>query len=187
MRPVSMKKELSANKQAISIILIFHAVGLIGLILPFTTQLFLRIVPFHLLLMLAVITLNHKPIDTRFILFFFLIFISGFTAEWIGIHTHRLFGQYNYGNTLGLKLFGVPLTIGCNWFMLIYSIGVLMQCSRLKSFILRAFVGALLLVLLDMLIEPVAVRFDYWHWANSVIPLKNYMLVGDKFPDATCI
>jgi len=175
MRPLSIKKELSANKQAISIILIFHAVGLIGLILPFTTQLFLRIVPFHLLLMLAVITLNQKPIDTRFILFFFLIFILGFTVEWIGIHTHRLFGQYNYGNTLGLKLFGVPLTIGCNWFMLIYSIGVLMQCSRLKSFILRAFVGALLLVLLDMLIEPVAVRFDYWHWANSVIPLKNYI------------
>lgn len=175
MRPRSIKKELSANKQATTIILIFHAVGLIGLILAFTTQLFLRIVPFHLLLMLAVITLNHKPIDTRFISFFFLIFILGFTAEWIGIHTHRLFGQYNYGNTLGLKLFGVPLTIGCNWFMLIYSTGVLMQRSRLNSFILKALAGALLLVLLDTLIEPVAVHFDYWHWVNSVIPLKNYI------------
>ena len=137
MRPLSIKKELSANKQAISIILIFHTVGLIGLILPFATQLFLHIVPFHLLLILAVITLNHKPIDTRFTFFFFTIFFLGFSAEWIGVHTRWLFGDYNYGNTLGLKLSGVPLIIGCNWFMLIYSAGVLMQCSRLKSFILR--------------------------------------------------
>lgn len=175
MRPLSIKKELSANKQAVSIILIFHAVGLIGLTLSFTTQLFLHIVPFHLLLMLAVITLNHKPIDTRFIFFFLTIFILGFSAEWVGVHTHWLFGDYHYGGTLGFKTSYVPLIIGCNWFMLIYSVGVLMQCSRLKSFILRAFAGALLLVLLDMLIEPVAVRFDYWHWVNSVIPLKNYI------------
>jgi putative membrane protein len=50
-----------------------------------------------------------------------------------------------------------------------------MQRSRLKSFILRALAGALVLLLLDLLIEPVAVHFDYWHWANSVIPLKNYI------------
>jgi putative membrane protein len=25
-----------------------------------------------------------------------------------------------------------------------------------------------------MLIEPVAVQLDYWHWANDIIPLKNY-------------
>ena len=175
MRPLSLKAELLANKQAVSIILIFHAVGLIGLALPFTRSLFLHIVPFHLLLMLAAITLNHKSIDTRFIVFLFVIFILGFTFEWIGIHQHWLFGNYSYGNTLGFKLYSVPLIIGCNWFMLVYSTGILMQRSRLKSFLLRSFIGALVLALLDMLIEPVAVRFDYWHWANSVIPLKNYI------------
>jgi len=135
----------------------------------------LHIVPFHLLLMLAVIVLNHKPIDTTFIFFFLIIFISGFSAEWLGIHKHWLFGDYSYGKTLGAKLSGVPLIIGCNWFMLIYATGVLMQRGRLKSFILRAFAGALTLVLLDLLIEPVAIHFDYWHWTNSIIPLKNYV------------
>ena len=175
MKRLSIKEELSANKQAVSIILIFHAVGLIGLALPLTRPLFLHIVPFHLLLMLAVIVLNHKPIDTTFIFFFLIIFISGFSAEWLGIHKHWLFGDYSYGKTLGAKLSGVPLIIGCNWFMLIYATGVLMQRGRLKSFILRAFAGALTLVLLDLLIEPVAIHFDYWHWTNSIIPLKNYV------------
>jgi putative membrane protein len=175
MRPLPVRKELLANKQAISIILIFHAVGLVGLIIPFTRPLFLHIVPFHLLLMLAVIILNHKPIDKSVIFFFITIFILGFAAERIGIHQHWLFGDYNYGNTLGFKLAGVPLIIGCNWFMLIYSAGVLMQLSRLKSFILRVAIGASLLVLLDLLIEPVAIHFDYWHWTNDIIPLKNYV------------
>lgn len=175
MKPLSLRAELSANKRAVSIILIFHIVGLIGLALPFTRSLFLQIVPFHLLLMLALIVLNHKLIDARFISFFFLIFILGFAAEWNGIHTHLLFGDYNYGNTLGFKLFNVPLIIGCNWFMLIYSTGVLMQRSRLKSFVFRSLIGAIILALLDVLIEPVAVRLDYWHWTNAIIPLKNYL------------
>jgi putative membrane protein len=108
------------------------------------------------------------------VVFFLIISILGFSAEWFGIHTHRFFGDYNYGSTLGFKLSGVPIIIGCNWFLLIYATGVLMQRSCFKSFILRAFAGALLLVLLDALIEPVAIRLDYWHWINSVIPLKNY-------------
>ena len=175
MRPLPLKEELSANRQAVSTILIFHAVGLVGLILPFTRPIFLNIVPFHLLLMLAVLVLNHKPIDGRFISFFFIVFILGLVAEWIGIHTHFLFGDYSYGGTLGVKLSGVPLIIGCNWLMLIYSTGVLMQRSRLKNFLIRSLIGALILVLLDVLIEPVAIHFDYWHWANSIIPLKNYI------------
>ncbi|MBV8388826.1 MAG: carotenoid biosynthesis protein [Mucilaginibacter sp.] len=174
MKPLSFRKELSANKQAVSLILTFHAVGLVGLALPLTRPLFLHIVPFHLLLMLAIIVLNHKRIDKPFVFFFVTIFILGFVAEWIGVNKQWLFGDYTYGETLGFKLSGVPLIIGGNWFMLVYSTGVLMQRSRLKSFILRTIIGALLLVLLDLLIEPVAVHLGYWHWANSVIPLKNY-------------
>ena len=175
MKPLPLKEELSPNKQAVSIILIFHAVGLVGLTLSFTRPVFLFIVPFHLLLMLTVLMLNHKLVDARFIFFLIGIFILGVSAEWIGIHKHWLFGEYNYGYTLGFKISGVPLIIGCNWFMLIYSTGVLMQRSRLKSFLFRSLVGALLLVLLDAVIEPVAIHFDYWHWENSVIPLKNYL------------
>jgi putative membrane protein len=159
----------------ITIIILFHLVGLIGLSIPSLRPLFLKIVPWHLLLMLVVIIISHKPVNGSFLLFALLIFITGFFAEWVGIHKNWLFGNYNYGDTLGIKLDAVPLTIGINWFLLIYATGVLMERSRIRSIFIRVITGALLLVLLDVLIEPVAMRFDYWHWANGLIPIKNYV------------
>ncbi len=168
-------KDLSISpRTAIIIIILFHFVGLVGLIVPATQPLFLQIVPWHLLLMLLVIVLAHKNFDNKFAAFTALVFVSGIVLEWIGVHKQWIFGDYAYGKTLGLKLFDIPLTIGINWFLLIYAAGVTMQRSRLKSMFPRVIVGALLLVLLDLLIEPVAIRFDYWHWADNIIPFKNY-------------
>ena len=168
-------EELSINRKAISFIIIFHLIGLIGLSIPFSRPLFLSIVPWHLLLMFALIVLNHHQINGRFLLFMGSIFILGFAAEWTGIHKHWLFGEYIYGSTLGIKLLGVPLIMCINWFLLIYSTGVLMQRSRLKSAFFRVMTGTFILVLLDLLIEPVAIRLDYWHWIAGSVPLKNYM------------
>lgn len=135
----------------------------------------MQLVPWHLLLMTVVIIYSHNQVNTKFLLFALLISVACFGAELMGVHTGLLFGNYSYGDTLGIKLFGVPLMIGVNWFLLIYATGVLMQQrSRVKSIYIRILAGALLLVLLDVLIEPVAIRFNYWHWADNTIPLKNY-------------
>jgi putative membrane protein len=160
---------------AIVIIILFHLVGLVGLEIPQSRSLFLQLVPWHLLLMMTVLVFMHQSVNTRFILFILLLFIAAFAAEWTGIHTGLLFGSYAYGDTLGLKVYDVPLIIGVNWFLLIYSTGVLMQRSQVKSVWIRVTAGALLLILLDILIEPVAVRFNYWHWTGNQIPLKNYV------------
>jgi len=157
----------------IIIIILFHVVGLIGFAIPSLRPLFLKIVPWHLLLMLVVLIISHKPLTDRFLLGA-IIFIAALITEWIGIHTSWLFGNYAYGDTLGFKIDGVPLTIGINWFLLIYSAGVLLDRSRIKNSYTRIIIGALLLVLLDVLIEPIAIKFNYWHWAGNGIPLKNY-------------
>jgi putative membrane protein len=159
---------------AIIIVVLFHVVGFVGLSIPATKGLFLQIVPFHLLLMLTVIILSHHKLNSRFGIFILVIFWLGFIAEWVGVHKGWLFGAYAYGDTLGLKLSGIPLMIGVNWFLLIYATGVTMQRSRLKSAFFRIIAGAALLVLLDVLIEPVAIKFNYWHWNTGSIPLKNY-------------
>jgi putative membrane protein len=169
-RPEHIKRGI-----AITIIILFHLVGLVGLSLPLSRPLFLQLVPYHLLLMSVVIIFTHQSFDKKLMLFILLILVPGFIAEWIGIHKAWLFGDYVYGDTLGIKVSGVPLIIGANWFLLIYSTGVLMQRARLKSIWLRVITGAIILVLLDVLIEPVAIRFNYWHWADNVIPFKNYI------------
>jgi putative membrane protein len=162
-------------KVAVIMIILFHAVGLIGFCIPALRPLFLQIVPFHLLLMLIVIILSHQNRNDKFLAFVLAIFLSGFFLEWLGIHKYWLFGNYEYGKTLGVKLFDVPLTIGINWFLLIYATGVTLQHSRLKSAIARVITGAAILVVLDLLIEPVAIAFDYWSWDSNIIPVKNYI------------
>lgn len=163
------------SRFAVIIIILFHAVGIVGLSLPVTQPLFLEIVPAHLLLMLIVIIATHKGRDASFYSFMLIIFVSGIVLEWIGVHKQWLFGDYRYGQTLGWKILDIPLTIGINWFLLIYAAGTMMQYSRLKNMPIRVLAGATILVLLDLLIEPVAIRFDYWHWTEGVIPLKNYI------------
>jgi len=172
--PFSMVATRS-QRVSIIIIILFHVVGLVGCSLPATDVLFLKLVPWHLLLMTVVIICNHSQLGNRFFLFALLVFVIGFTAELVGVHTGWLFGNYVYGETLGPQLFRIPLMIGVNWFLLIYSTGVLLQRSRIKNGIIRILAGAIILVMLDILIEPMAIHFDYWHWADNHIPLKNYV------------
>jgi putative membrane protein len=157
------------------IVVLFNLVGLAGFAIPALQPVFLKLAPWHLLLMGIVILLSHKWFDSRFLLFFILMYMVTFFAEWAGVHSNWFFGDYSYGQTLGLRLWAIPLIMGINWFLLIYCAGVLMQYSRIKSSIARVIIGALLLVLLDVLIEPVAIKFDYWHWAGNVVPFKNYI------------
>ena len=39
----------------------------------------------------------------------------------------------------------------------------------------KAALGAGLMTALDLLIEPVAVHFDFWHWANVQVPIQNFI------------
>ena len=161
--------------KAIILIFLFHLVGLVGFFSPVLRPLFFQLVPWHLLVMFVILGYSHRIMNQDFWVFTVMIYITGFAAEWLGVNKGWLFGNYTYGETLGVKADGIPLTIGINWFLLIYSTGVLMQYSRIKYVLIRVIVGAGILVGLDMLIEPVAMRFDYWKWANNSVPDKNYI------------
>lgn len=152
----------------------FHIVGLIGLFLPFTHDLFLMLVPWHLLFMLAIVCGSHRPTTGSLLAFAGIIYVLAYLVECIGVNTNYLFGNYTYGQVLGAKLNEVPLIIGVNWLLLVYSTGILMKRSRVRSVVIRVILGALLLVLLDAFIEPVAVRYNYWRWNKDVIPFANY-------------
>ena len=107
------------------------------------------------------------------------IIAGGCAIEWLGVQTGQIFGSYVYGQTLQPSIDGVPIAIGCAWFvMLIASIAVV-QTIAPKSvagspFGLACFV-ALLMVCFDLLLEPAAVKLNYWIWANSHIPFQNYL------------
>jgi putative membrane protein len=175
-RPANlMAKDFTKQYIISAAILLFHLVGFIGLSIPQLTPYFLMMVPWHLVLMFLLIVINHQTLDSKLVFFVVLLFSAGFIAEWIGVHTGILFGHYGYGNTLGLKMSGIPLTMGINWMLLIYCAGVMMNKTNIASPFLQVFAGGVLLVGLDLLIEPIAIRLDYWHWQNNTIPIKNYV------------
>ncbi|RCH55026.1 carotenoid biosynthesis protein [Mucilaginibacter hurinus] len=174
---VHKSRNMAAAKNGliILIIVLFHFVGVIGFSSSVTHDIFLQLVPFHLLLMLGCIIYSHNGINGNFWVFVVIIYLLGFWVEWFGVHTGLIFGNYSYGETLGLKLFDIPLLIGVNWFLLIYATGVSMQRYMFKTVFGRVIAGALLLVILDFLIEPVAQEQDQWQWEGYKVPFSNYM------------
>ncbi|HET8828186.1 MAG TPA: carotenoid biosynthesis protein [Pelobium sp.] len=156
-------------------IIIFHIVGFVGFSVPHLHDFFISFVPFHLLLMAAILLINQKEYNKPFWLGLIFVYTFGYLIEVVGVSTGAIFGTYAYGNTLGVKVAQVPLLIGVNWVILVFSIGAVLKKYFKHQRNLKSIIGAVALVFIDFLIEPVAVKFDYWSWANSAIPLQNYV------------
>ncbi len=162
------KKNLSA-----CIIVVLYAIGFFGILSPYR-NFFLLLTPINLLLSTILLYINHKEFNKSFVVFSIFCYLAGFFIEVVGVKTGIIFGEYSYGATLGKKLFDVPLIMGCNWLMLIYSAGVI--CEKINvPLIVKCLIGATMLVSLDLLIEPVAIKFDFWNWQQLQIPIQNYV------------
>jgi bisanhydrobacterioruberin hydratase len=156
----------------LTIIVIFHTVGIFGL-LSDDRAYFLSLSPMNLGLAMACLLLAHK-ISLRLLIDVLIVGVVGFSAEWIGVHTGWLFGDYSYGASLGVKLFDIPIMIAVNWAML--SFAAIACVMHLKvPVLLKAILSALLMTLLDFLIESVAIKSDFWSWTHGEIPFYNYV------------
>lgn len=157
----------------IAFLVIFYTVGTIGILNPSSTDRFLQLSFLNLLLSTLVVLLARKTRFQHFLLFLGLCFITGMSVEWIGTKTGLLFGNYGYGENLGPKLYGVPLVIGLNWGILIATSASLTNRLPLGIFA-KVIVASFLMTALDYLMEPVAIKSDYWSWIGE-IPLYNYI------------
>ncbi len=179
-------KQFSKHDIATVIAVLFHTVGVVG-ILVFKSDFIIRCTPFNLLLSFALLIWTQTEKNGWFWLFIAASAIIGFGAEVIGVNTGWLFGNYTYGNVLGPKFLQVPFMIGINWFIIIFCCGISMQTLLQKiikpldespSPTLKAISvitdSATLAVCFDWLMEPVAVKLGFWQWKTETIPLYNY-------------
>lgn len=164
----------SKLKVSIIILVAFYVSGIIGILTNNQTIDFLSLTPLNLLVNATLLLFNHQKWTNKQWLVFFIIAVIGYFIEVIGVTTGVIFGEYVYKTTLGWKLFETPLIIGVNWMLLtygvVYTIGI-----KIKNTIGIALASACLLVALDILIEPVAMKYDFWTWKQVIIPLKNYI------------
>lgn len=98
---------------------------------------------------------------------------SGYLIELIGTHTGLLFGDYEYGAVMGLRLFGVPLIIGVMWLVVTLSAWQIVQYGGL-SIIRRFMLAGVLVVMFDLVLEQFAIVYGLWVWQGNEVPLYNY-------------
>jgi putative membrane protein len=186
-------ESISQNKVLWStgIALLIHSVGLLGMIW-IDKYWFARMTPLNLLLMFLLITWSQPAKKISFFVFIAISFLVGMISEMIGVHSGLLFGNYTYGSIMGLQVANVPLIIGLNWFVVLYSalaalhflIDYFTKKNNLPKVssankpisIMLIFGSALLAVIFDWVMEPVAVKLGFWTWAgDGQIPRLNYL------------
>ena len=154
----------------ISFITIIHIAGIIGI--RFLPEFFLK-TTFVAILIPLCLYLYRANLQKKEWLTIFLVYIITFFSEWIGVNYGWLFGSYSYGNSLGFKIGGVPLLIGLNW-VLLALVSRQISSKLLSNKWSVIFVSAILMVLIDVIIEPLSGNLDFWYWEMSTIPLSNY-------------
>lgn len=152
---------------------VFYLVGIAGHLWAETLPFFQSITPLVLLAFTLIMLVPSVRDDKKMLLWFPLTYAATFALEAAGVATGLIFGPYHYGATLGPKLLAVPLIIGANWVIVV--LGALRLSERLTVRpILSAFIVAALATGFDWVMEPVAIRLDYWTWHTPGIPLQNY-------------
>jgi putative membrane protein len=153
-------------------LILVYISGSIGFVL--NPSFFSPFTPFTLLLTCFVFLIHSPLADKKFIFAFFSIAFLGFIIEVVGVKTGLIFGKYSYGNGLGYKFLNVPLVISINWAMLIFA-GIIVVSRIFANKITVLLVAALLVTLIDLIIEQVAPKLDFWQFEGGLPGLQNYL------------
>ncbi len=155
------------------VLLIIHMVGIIGLSFPDLRPYFLSLTPLTLLISAISLFYFHENWNKAFITFLILCYAFGYGIEVVGVATGLVFGDYSYSAALGPKLVDTPLMIGINWLFLIYATGTIANTLNAPT-IIKALSGAVLMLVLDLALEPVAIALNFWEWPGDSVPVLNY-------------
>jgi len=158
---------------SIGIMWLFTISALIGISLGYADW-FIPKTPLNLLIGLVLLFINVPLVRNRGTLLFIIAFLVGMLVEITGVTTGQLFGVYEYGSNLGLKIMGVPIMIGVYWAVLVI-VTSHMARSVVKSMFKVSLLGATLMVGLDFIMEQMASSFDFWHFENGLASLQNYI------------
>jgi uncharacterized membrane protein len=169
----STRWESSRFRVTLAVLIIFYAVGTIGILSRFS-EYFVRLTFANLVLTALLLLVNVRGFGLRVAVGFAIAMVVGFAVEALGVKTGVIFGEYHYTDRMGPRLVEVPLVIGLNWAILVHAVHAGVG-ERLRSRTLMAAVGATAMTAFDWVMEPVAIRLRFWVWKADAVPLKNYL------------
>lgn len=158
---------------SIGIIWLFHICGMIGITYG-NKEFFLAFTPINLFISFVLLFINQIQLEKKELNAALIIFFVGMISEILGVNYGLIFGDYVYLDNLGFKILGVPVLIGANWIILTFITGSL-SSYLVENKYLAMFFGAILMILLDLIIEPVAPLLGFWIFDLLTVPLQNYI------------
>ena len=158
---------------SIGIIWLFHVCGMIGISYG-NKEFFLAFTPINLFISFVLLFINQLQLEKPELNAALIIFSIGMVSEILGVNYGLIFGDYVYLDNLGFKVLGVPVLIGINWIILTFITGS-MSSYIIKNKHIATLTGAILMILLDLIIEPVAPLLGFWIFDLPTVPLQNYI------------
>ncbi|HEX2921655.1 MAG TPA: carotenoid biosynthesis protein [Bacteroidales bacterium] len=164
------------NEQIVAALsVIVFTVGIAGISNPSTRAVFIPLTPLILVLSLFVSLLFHNEVwNVKTVLVFTLLVVLAWLVEAYGVATGKIFGFYNYGHSLGLKILGTPVLIGFNWLFLVYGSTSIVSGARLH-FVNKALLASFLMVTYDFFLEIMAPYLAMWEFDDGTAPIRNYI------------
>lgn len=175
---------LRRDEGVATVLAVFYAVGIVGHGPELTSAMMALLTPSVLLVTGLVVAVPFwRQAGTGGRLWLVLTYLVTYLLEVVGVATGDVFGAYEYGAVLGFQLFDVPLIIGFNWVLVI--LGFLRggkeitdrfdRLPRIGKLLLETLGPAAAAVLFDYIMEPIAIRLEYWVWDGVEVPLQNYL------------
>ena len=155
---------------------VLFALGAVGHALPESSSA-MRVATPEFLLLASVLVLTPAVITGgwRFVLWAGGAFVFVHLVDAAGVVSPTVFGDFEFGPHLGWTWGGVPLLVTLNWILVmngaICLAGRLVPpvAERLRKPTIMLLAGVIA-VGFDWILEPAAIRLDYWHWTNSATP-----------------
>ncbi len=172
---IQAKRDLNFSTVRTALIL-FYTVGTIGFLVPSTFDFFKSIISYALIFNFVLLAFfcDHTT-DRKQVLVFGSIYLLGMLIEVLGVQTKVVFGDYWYGDALGLKVAGTPLLIGLNWLFLVYTTSSLFEKYSFH-WMIKVLLSSLTMLIYDILLEQIAPHIDLWYWKGQVVPFQNYVV-----------
>jgi putative membrane protein len=154
--------------------IIFYIVGTLGTASAVTRDLFISLTPLALLLSFLAVIIYHNSFNySKELIIFTSISIAGFLIEAVGVKTGRIFGNYTYGEGLGIKILNTPLMIGINWGLLVYCTAAIVERFQIHA-VFKILISSSVMVIYDVIMEQAAPVMDMWSFEGGSVPVRNY-------------
>ena len=161
------------EKIIIAVLAIWHLVGIIGFHSDFF-YLFSILTPLNMMLSFWVLYVTSKKSEKLKAILLLTYFI-GLAVEVIGINTGIPFGTYVYLEGLGPKIMDTPWVMGLNWVVVSWAAVQSASYLSTQSKFYKWAISIVIMLIIDLVMEPVAPDLRMWIFAGSGPGLMNYL------------